>query len=71
MRYIVKHFVMLFICSMMLFISFACSRELDDSEVETIRDLMYQLAFVVVGDYQNKCNKVVPITAERNKNEKR
>lgn len=34
MRYIVKHFVMLFICSMMLFISFACSRELDDSEVD-------------------------------------
>lgn len=47
------------------------AKDLDDSEVETIRDLMYQLAFVVVEDYQNKCNKVVPITAERNKNEKR
>lgn len=44
---------------------------LDDSEVEAIRDLMYQLAFVVVEDYQNKCSKVVPITAERKKNEKR
>ena len=47
------------------------AKNLDDSEVEAIRDLMYQLAFVVVEDYQNKCNKVVPITAERNKNEKR
>lgn len=44
--------------------------DLSDSEIETIRDLMYQLAFVVVEDYQNKCSKVVPITAERNKNEK-
>lgn len=47
------------------------AKNLDDSEVEAIRDLMYQLAFVVVEDYQNKCSKVVPITAERNKNEKR
>lgn len=46
------------------------AQNLDDSEVEAIRDLMYQLAFVVVEDYQNKCSKVVPITAERNKNEK-
>ena len=45
--------------------------DLSDSEIETIRDLMYQLAFVVVEDYQNKCSKVVPITAERKKNEKR
>lgn len=45
-------------------------KDLDDSEVEAIRDLMYQLAFVVVEDYQNKCSKVVPITAERNTNEK-
>lgn len=47
------------------------AQNLDDSEVEAIRDLMYQLAFVVVEDSQNKCSKVVPITAERNKNEKR
>lgn len=47
------------------------AQNLDDSEVEAIRGLMYQLAFVVVEDYQNKCSKVVPITAERNKNEKR
>ena len=47
------------------------AQNLDDSEVEAIRDLMYQLAFVMVEDYQNKCSKVVPITAERNKNEKR
>lgn len=47
------------------------AQNLDDSEVEAIRDSMYQLAFVVVEDYQNKCSKVVPITAERNKNEKR
>ena len=47
------------------------AKNLDDSEVEAIRDLMYQLAFVMVEDYQNKCSKVVPITAERNKNEKR
>ena len=46
------------------------SKDLDDSEVETIRDLMYQLAFVVVEDYQNKCSKVMPIMAERSKNEK-
>ena len=46
------------------------AKNLDDSEVEAIRDLMYQLAFVVE-DYQNKCSKVVPITAERKKNEKR
>ena len=47
------------------------AQNLDDSEVEAIRDLMYQLAFVMVEDYQNKCSNVVPITAERNKNEKR
>lgn len=47
------------------------AQNLVDSEVEAIRDLMYQLAFVMVEDYQNKCSKVVPITAERNKNEKR
>lgn len=47
------------------------AQNLDDSEVEAIRDLMYQLAFIMVEDYQNKCSKVVPITAERNKNEKR
>ena len=47
------------------------AQNLDDSEVEAIRDLMYQFAFVMVEDYQNKCSKVVPITAERNKNEKR
>lgn len=47
------------------------AQNLDDSEVEAIRDLMYQLAFVMVEDYQNKCSKAVPITAERNKNEKR
>lgn len=47
------------------------AQNLDDSEVEAIRDLMSQLAFVMVEDYQNKCSKVVPITAERNKNEKR
>lgn len=46
------------------------AKDLDDSEVEAIRDLMYQLAFVMVEDYQNKCSKVVPITAERNTNEK-
>ncbi len=39
--------------------------DLSDSEIETIRDLMYQLAFVMVDDYLNKCSKVVPITAER------
>lgn len=39
--------------------------DLSDSEIETIRDLMYQLAFVIVDDYLNKCSKVVPITAER------
>ena len=47
------------------------AKDLDDSEVEAIRDLMYQLAFVMVEDYQNKCSKVMPITAERSKNEKR
>ena len=36
------------------------AQNLDDSEVEAIRDLMYQLAFVMVEDYQNKCSKVVP-----------
>lgn len=41
------------------------AEDLSDSEIETIRDLMYQLAFVVVEDYQNKCSKVVPIMAER------
>ncbi len=41
------------------------ARDLSDSEIETIRDLMYQLAFVMVDDYLNKCSKVVPITAER------
>lgn len=46
------------------------AEDLSDSEIETSRDLMYQLAFVAVEDYQNKCSKVVPITAERNKNEK-
>lgn len=46
------------------------AEDLSDSEIETIRDLMYQLAFVAVEDYQNKCSKVVPIAAERNKNEK-
>ncbi len=39
--------------------------DLSDSEIETIRDLMYQLAFVMVDDYLNKCSKVVPIMAER------
>lgn len=47
------------------------SKDLTDDEIENVRDLMYQLAFVMVEDYQNKCSKVVPITAERNKNEKR
>lgn len=47
------------------------AKNLEDSEVETIRDLMYQLAFVMVEDYLNKCSKVVSIMAERNKNEKR
>lgn len=41
------------------------AEDLSDSEIETIRDLMYQLVFVVVEDYQNKCSKVVPIMAER------
>ncbi len=47
------------------------AKDLADSEVEAIRDLMYQLAFVMVEGYLNKCSKVVPITVERNKNEKR
>lgn len=46
------------------------AQNLDDSEVEAIRDLMDQLAFVMVEDYLNKCSKVVPIMAERNTNEK-
>lgn len=41
------------------------AEDLSDSEIETIRDLMYQLAFVMVDDYLNKCSKVVPIMAER------
>lgn len=45
------------------------AKNLDDSEVEAIRDLMYQLAFVMVEDYLNKCSKVVPITAERKEDE--
>lgn len=46
------------------------AKDLDDREIEAIRDLMYQLAFVMVEDYLNKCSKVVPIMAERNTNEK-
>lgn len=46
------------------------AKDLDDSEVEAIRDLMYQLAFVMVDDYLNKCSKNVPITAEGKKNAK-
>lgn len=41
------------------------AKDLSDNEIETIRDLIYQLAFVMVDDYLNKCSKVVPITAER------
>lgn len=46
------------------------AKNLEDSEVETIRELMYQLAFVMVDDYLNKCSKNVPITAEGKKNAK-
>lgn len=45
------------------------AKDLDDSEVDAIRDLMYQLAFVMVDDYLNKCSKVVPITVERKEDE--
>ena len=41
------------------------AKNLDDSEVEAIRDLMYQFAFVMVEDYLNNCKNVVPILAER------
>ena len=41
------------------------AKNLTDSEVETIRDLMYQFANVVVQDYLNNGSKIVPIKAER------
>lgn len=46
------------------------AKNLTDSEVETIRDLMYQFAFVTVEDYLNNCKNVVPISAERKENGK-
>lgn len=46
------------------------AKDLDDSEVEAIRDLMYQFAFVMVEDYLNNCKNVVPISAERKENGK-
>ena len=45
------------------------AKDLEDSEIEVIRDLMYQLAFVMVEDYLNKSSKVVPIRAERKEDE--
>lgn len=45
------------------------ANDLDDSEIGAIRDLMYQLAFIMVDDYLNKCSKVVPIAAERKEDE--
>lgn len=41
-----------------------------DEELENIRDLMYQFAFVMVEDYLNNCKNVVPISAERKENGK-
>ena len=47
------------------------SKDLTDDEIENVRDLMYQFATVVVEDYLNNGSVIVPIKAERGKNEKR
>ncbi len=46
------------------------SKDLTDDEIENVRDLMYQFAFVMVEDYLNNCKNVVPISAERKENGK-